>query len=190
MRGVVKRFRVKLTLALAVAGAVAVGAVAVAVADEGGGVRETLTSHQEVPALSTPGTGQFRASIDLRDDEINYRLRFEDLESIILQAHLHFENATENGDIVVFLCTNLGNGPAGTQTCPQNARSGTISGTIVPANVLGNASARGLAAGEFDELVRAIRAGAIYVNVHSQTRPAGEIRGQLGGGGGSGDDDD
>jgi hypothetical protein len=32
---------------------------------------------------------------------------------------------------------------------------------------------------EFDELVRAIRAGVTYVNVHSETFPGGEIRGQL-----------
>ena len=34
------------------------------------------------------------------------------------------------------------------------------------------------ATGDFDELVRAMRAGATYVNVHTDARPAGEIRGQ------------
>ncbi|MFD1827627.1 MULTISPECIES: hypothetical protein [Mumia] len=37
----------------------------------------------------------------------------------------------------MFLCTNLGNGPAGTQTCPQE---GTVTGTIVAADVVGPAS--------------------------------------------------
>ena len=32
-----------------------------------------------------------------------------------------------NGGISVFLCTNLGNGPAGTQACPQE---GTVTGTF------------------------------------------------------------
>ena len=68
-------------------------------------------------------------------------------------------------------------GPAGTQACPP--AGGTISGTIRPADVGAGAAAQGLGAGEFDELVRAIRAGATYVNVHTTGRPAGEIRAQL-----------
>jgi hypothetical protein len=78
---------------------------------------------------------------------------------------------------VVFLCTNLGNGPAGTQACP--AGGGTIRGTITPADITAGAAAQGIAAGEFDEFVRAIRAGATYVNVHSVDRQGGEIRAQL-----------
>ena len=77
----------------------------------------------------------------------------------------------------MFLCSNLGNGPAGTQACP--AAGGTITGTIRPADILGGAAAQGLAAGEFQELVKAIRGGATYVNVHSVDRPLGEIRAQL-----------
>ena len=55
-----------------------------------------------------------------------------------------------------------------------------MSGTITPAQVLAAAN-QGLDAEEFDELVRAIRAGAAYVNVHSSLFPPGEIRGQIGG---------
>jgi len=180
--------RTGLVVVLAIMGAIAVGVLAaVAVADEGGSVRERLTGYEEVPALSTPGVGQFRASIDARDDEIDYRLSFSGTESNVTQAHIHFENATNNGPIVVFLCTNLGNGPTGTQACP--ATGGTINGTIRPADVGAGAAAQGLAAGEFDELVRAIRAGATYVNVHTVVRPGGEIRAQLAKGGGDDDDD-
>jgi hypothetical protein len=35
------------------------------------------------------------------------------------------------------------------------------------------------AAGEFDELVKAIRHRTAYVNVHTTVFPGGEIRGQL-----------
>ena len=48
----------------------------------------------------------------------------------------------------------------------------------MPDNVIGPA-AQGIAAGEFAELVRAIRAGATYVNVHTTVHPGGEIRKQL-----------
>ena len=70
-----------------------------------------------------------------------------------------------------------GNGPAGTQGCP--AAGGTITGTITPVDVGAGAAAQGIAAGEFVELVRAIRAGVTYVNVHTEIRTGGEIRGQL-----------
>jgi hypothetical protein len=171
----VKRARIKIALAVAAAGVVGLGTVAMA--SDGGNERERLTGYEEVPALSTPGVGEFRATVSRSSDEIRYRLTFSGLETDATQAHIHFENETNNGPIVVFLCSNLGNGPAGTQACP--AAGGTIRGTITAANVGAGAAAQGLAAGEFDEFVRAIRAGATYVNVHSVGRPGGEIRAQL-----------
>jgi CHRD domain-containing protein len=171
------RLRGKLALAVVAAGALAIGIVAVAVAGGGHNLRERLTGYQEVPALSTPGVGHFRASVNKAANEISYRLTYTGLETAATQSHIHFENRTNNGPIVVFLCTNLGNGPAGTQACPPNG--GTISGTIRPADVGAGAASQGLAAGEFTELVRAIRAGATYVNVHTTGHPGGEIRAQL-----------
>jgi len=172
-----KRLRVRLALAAAAAGAVAIAIVTVAAAGGGHSIREKLTGYQETPALSTTGVGKFRASINRGANEIRYQLTYGGLESPATQSHIHFENRTNAGPIVVFLCTNLGNGPAGTQACPPNG--GTISGTIRPADVGAGAAAQGLGAGEFDELVRAIRAGATYVNVHTTGRPSGEIRAQL-----------
>jgi hypothetical protein len=150
-------------------------------------ISESLTSFEEVPALSTPGVGRFHARIANNGSAIAWELSYRGLESAVQQAHIHFENATENGQVVVFLCSNVG-GPVGTQPCP--AQPATVSGTIVAADVLGNAAAQGLAAGELAELIRAIRAGATYVNVHSATRPNGEIRGQLDEHRGHGHDDD
>lgn len=142
-------------------------------------IRESLTGYQEVPALSTPGNGEFRAKIrgDGAETEIDYVLNYSDTESAVQQAHIHFENATNNGPIVVFLCTNLGNGPAGTQPCPP--APATITGIITASNVGAGAAAAGLGAGEIDEFVEALRSGATYVNVHTTGRPGGEIRSQI-----------
>ena len=83
-----------------------------------------------------------------------------------------------NGGISAWLCgTDALPGPTGTPRCPD-ARSGTISDTIVAADVIGPAG-QGIAAGEFNELVAAIRAGRAYANVHSGKFPGGEIRGQI-----------
>ena len=140
-------------------------------------VRTDLSGYEETPVLSTPGSGEFKARIKAKDQTIEYELRFRDTESPVTQAHIHFGPLSVAGPIVIFLCTNLGNGPAGTQGCP--AAGGTITGTITPVDVLGGAAAQGLAAGEFAEVVQAIRAGVTYVNVHTTGRQAGEIRGQL-----------
>jgi len=141
--------------------------------------RGTLTAHlrpiEEVPALSTPGSGEFMATVNADGTEITYALRYSNLQGKVTQSHLHIGQFSVNGGIMIFLCSNLGNGPAGTQACPT---SGTITGTIHAADVIGPAS-QGIAAGELAEVVQAIRSGVVYANVHSDLFPGGEIRGQV-----------
>lgn len=147
---------------------------ALAHGDDDDRARARPSSYQEVPALSTGASASFKAK--LLPGEIRWELSYLGLESDALQSHIHLGQRGVNGGISVFLCTNLGNGPAGTQACPL--RAGKLEGTIVPGSVIGPA-AQGIAAGQFDELIRAIRAGVTYVNVHSTTFPGGEVRGQI-----------
>ena len=171
-------------LSVAVSAFVVLSVAAVAVAQNIRALREFLTGREEVPTVVSTGNGEFRAQINDRDDEITYELSYRELEGAVQQAHIHLGQKGVNGGITVFLCTNLGNGPAGTQPCP--APPATVTGTIRPADVSPNipataaARAQGLEPGEFDELVDAIRAGVTYVNVHSTKFPGGEIRSQLG----------
>jgi hypothetical protein len=172
----VRSARVKLAVVAALLGALTVGAAALATGDRK--VKENLTGYEEVPALSTPGTGEFRAFVNRSAERIHYQLAYRNLESAVTQAHIHFENATNNGAVVAFLCTNIGS-PPGTSPPACPADGGTVKGSLGPADVGAGAAGQGIAAGEFDELVDAIRAGATYVNVHSVDRPGGEIRAQL-----------
>jgi hypothetical protein len=141
-----------------------------------------MTGYQEVPSVSTGATARFTAEVNKDGDAINWELTYSGLEGDVQQSHIHFGQLGVNGGISVFLCTNLGNGPAGTQPCPQ---SGTITGTIVAADVSPNipataaARTQGIDTGEFEELARAIDAGSAYANVHSTKWPGGEIRAQL-----------
>ena len=164
--------RVKLAALVAVVSAAV--AATVAVAGGGNNFREQLTGYEETPlALSTPGQADFETRLD--KTSLSYRLSYRDLEAPVTQAHIHFGAKGQTGGISVFLCTNVG-GPVGTQACP--AQPATITGTIVPDDVIGPAG-QGIDPGEFDELVDAIRAGATYANVHSTLYPSGEIRAQL-----------
>jgi CHRD domain len=170
------RFTVML---LGVAAAVLVGA-SFAVADDHGGKKNVkanggLIGYNEVPPISTAAKGSFKARIDTNAKTITYELSYSNLSSTALFAHIHFGQRDVNGGISAFLC-----GGGGKPACP--ATGGTVTGTIAASDVLTTAlgaTQQGIAAGEFDELVAAIRAGRTYANVHSQNFPGGEIRAQL-----------
>ena len=142
--------------------------------DDDNRARARLSGFQEVLPLATSGTGRFDAH--LKPTSFTYELSYSGLDAPATQAHIHFGQKAVNGGIVVFLCTNLGNGPAGTPACPGSG--GTVSGTITAASVIGPAG-QDISPGEFDDLLRAMRAGATYANVHSTKFPGGEIRGQI-----------
>ena len=82
-------------------------------------ISELLSGYEETPsAVSTTGNGTFTARISNNGSEIGWELSYSDLEGAVQQAHVHFGQSGVTGPISVFLCTNLGNGPAGTQPCP------------------------------------------------------------------------
>lgn len=138
-----------------------------------------LGGFQEVPAVSTSGHGAFRARIGEGGGSVEYRLGYDGLEGTVTQAHIHFGQKGVNGGIAVWLCSNLPSPPtpAGVQPCP--VPPALVEGVFTAADVVGP-SGQGLSAGEFEELLRAIRAGTAYANVHSTLFPGGEVRGQLG----------
>ena len=134
----------------------------------------TMSGYQEVPAVSSGASATFTADVSKDGNSIDWQLSYGGLEGAVQQSHIHFGQRSVNGGISVFLCTNLGNGPAGTQPCPQ---SGTIHGTITAADVSPPIAAppaartQGIDTGQYDELVRAIDAGKTYANIHSTTWP-------------------
>ena len=149
-------------------------APALALADT---VKAKLSGFNETPAVSSTGSGRFSAKIDAVAGTINYEMTYSGLEGSALQSHIHIGQTHTSGGISAFLCTNLSNAPtAAVPACPVTA--GTVSGTIQASDVIGP-NAQGIAPGEFAELVAAIRAGAAYVNVHTNKVPSGEIRGQI-----------
>jgi hypothetical protein len=137
-----------------------------------------LHGFEEPPAVSSTGSGEFRARISPDETSFEYELSFQDLEGDVTQAHIHVGQKGVNGGISIWLCgTTALPGPAGTPSC-GGPRSGTASRTVTAADVIGPAG-QGIAAGEFAEVLAAMREGATYANVHSTRNPPGEIRGQI-----------
>jgi hypothetical protein len=167
-----RRFGLYAALLVALLLALGVGSYAIA----GGGKKnlkaDDLTGYQENPDVSSTGTGSFEATIDDDAQTITYELTFSALEGGAPSAsHIHFGKRAVNGGVSAFLC-----GGGDKPVCP--AMGGTVTGVIDAADVIGPAG-QGIAAGQFAELVAAMRAGHTYANIHTPTWPGGEIRAQI-----------
>ncbi len=132
-------------------------------------LKAKLTGFEEVPSHLTNGNGTFHATVS--GGTISFTLTFADLTATAVASHIHFAQRAVSGGIFAFLC-----GGGGKPACPPSG--GTVTGTITAADILA-LPAQGLVAGDFAGALRAIRSGNTYVNVHSTTFPAGEIRGQV-----------
>lgn len=179
----------KIPIALLLVGGVAALAVAsatLAAGDEGkrsfkadlNGYNEVVGSSSAIDSgsVSTGARGIFRAKLRGNPPtHLEFELTYSDIEGgAVTQAHPHFAQRHVGGGIFGFLC----GGPK--PACPTPG--GTVEGVWTAADIIGPAG-QGVAAGSFDEFVRALRAGAVYINVHSAgatpSFPEGEIRGQI-----------
>ncbi|HWR52959.1 MAG TPA: CHRD domain-containing protein, partial [Bryobacteraceae bacterium] len=102
---------------------------------------------------------------------VNFQLTYRDLAGgPATGAHIHLGAPWTNGPIVVHFC-----GTGGKPACPAE---GTVEGSFTAADVQASPD-NNLGAGDLASLLRAMRAGVTYVNVHNAMFPGGEIRGQV-----------
>lgn len=94
-----------------------------------GNFRASLSGLQETPAIITTGRG--RLALAMTRTQITFRLDYSDLSGPPLVAHIHVGQKGVAGNVSVFFC-----GGGGKPACPASA-SGSVSGTIVAADVLG-----------------------------------------------------
>jgi hypothetical protein len=111
----------------------------------------TMTPGEEVPpAANSKGTGTAEVRIDIKTNELTWKVSYSGLTGPATMGHIH--------------------GPAG---------PGTNAGVVVPfPNVANATSAEGkakLTQAQYGDLA----AGLYYVNIHTAQYPGGEIRGQL-----------
>lgn len=122
-----------------------------------------LAGQYEVPPVNTGGRGSamFRR---VGRDRLRYTLEVSGLQDIT-EAHIHQGKPGRNGPVVAWLF-----GPSrGTTISGLLAR-----GTLRKADLVGPLRGKSIGA-----LVRQMKAGNTYTNVHTTRYPDGEIRGQI-----------
>jgi Cu/Zn superoxide dismutase len=121
-----------------------------------------MTGTQEVPPKDTKATGT--ATFVPTPDGMTLAYRVDSNTNYNTMAHIHKGKADENGPIVVTFFTST---PGG----------------IVPFTAHGNLRADDLegplAGKQITDLIKMIKDGDAYVNVHTVQNPNGEIRGQI-----------
>lgn len=122
-----------------------------------------LTPKEEVakPDAKSSGKAEFKLSKDGK--ELTYKLHVKDVVDVSA-AHIHVGKKGENGPPIVGLFSG--------------GKKGKFSGVLSEGKVSGN-ELMGDYKGKFDELVKLLRSGDTYVNVHTDKYPDGEIRGQI-----------
>jgi hypothetical protein len=119
-----------------------------------------LDPDSEVPPNKSDGKGEAEFSVSRSGRSIRYRIDAEKLTGRVRAAHIHLGSKDKVGPVVITIC-------AKTCSLPRSGRLGR-------ANFSKAAGAKSFAA-----VVRALRAGRTYVNIHTKKYPAGELRGQI-----------
>jgi CHRD domain-containing protein len=144
-----------------------------------------LNGWEEDPSQVTTGHGSFK--LDTSSMPWRFTLRYEDMEGPVFMAHIHIGSRHESGGISAWLCGATAVGTPSEKVCPPGQTAeGVVVGTIEQADITGPAG-QGVEPGNFADLLRALRRGETYTNVHTTGRATGgEIRGQNRRGGGHG----
>jgi hypothetical protein len=111
-----------------------------------------LTGAQCVPPVDTTGSGTANLTYDPATRVVTWNISYTGLSSPTTMAHFHGPAAEgKNAPVVIWLSTQ--------GSPPTNPMTGTA--TLTP------------------DQAKQFSAGEWYVNVHTQSHPAGEIRGQV-----------
>ncbi|HUB13944.1 MAG TPA: CHRD domain-containing protein [Acetobacteraceae bacterium] len=110
-----------------------------------------LTGAQQVPPVTTQGSGTAHLTYNAATREVTWSITFSKLSSPATMAHFHDGAQGTNGPVVVWLSTK-GKAPVS----PFRGHA-----TLTP------------------DQAQQFTSGQWYINVHTKDHPAGEIRGQV-----------
>jgi hypothetical protein len=123
-----------------------------------------LAGSQEVPPVQNNATGEAKISAyDIVSDSITYDIFATNIQNVTA-AHTHLGKQGENGPIVVTFFTY------------DPPRSGVVSekGTITADDLEGPMKGK-----KVSDLALMGANGSLYINIHTDQNPNGEIRGQV-----------
>jgi CHRD domain len=128
-----------------------------------------LAGKDQVPPVETHATGRATFRLSKNGKDLSYTLNVKGIDDVTM-AHIHMAPMGKDGPPVVWLY--------GDKMHPAK-KMGMVSGmlargTITEADLVGSMKGKPLS-----DLVKEIRDGDTYVNVHTKGHPAGEIRGQI-----------
>ena len=146
----------------------------------------TLTGSQQVPPVKTKGFGT--ASFELLNDSktLHYQINVVDVQNVT-GIHIHQGKSGEKGDVIVNIYApkeTIVLNQNGTKLSQFDSSSVTIGGNtqsvFFVSGTINNSDFKGPLTGKniFD-LINLMKSGDTYVNVHSNSHPDGEIRGQI-----------
>ena len=130
-----------------------------------------LDADNEVPAVDSKARGLSWVSLRDEGGVLRHRQFYKGLSSPVVAAHLHLGGPDENGPVVALLL------PEDLSELSRIARFRLrkgFRGSLAASDLTGPLTGQPL-----DALIGAIEAGNVYVNIHTEQNPGGEIRGQL-----------
>jgi hypothetical protein len=124
----------------------------------------TLSGANETPALLTGAAGQAEVFVDLASRTLTYEIDIFNMPTVTSAGHFHVGGPGIAGPVVVDLAP------------PAVTDDFSLRGTATASNLVPR-TAQGIR--NWDDFIQALVGGQAYVNIHSLTNGAGEIRGQL-----------
>lgn len=124
-----------------------------------------LTSKGEPASHKSNATGKGEFKLSEDGNTLSYKLYVENIVNATA-AHIHIGKKGVEGPPVVIIPFEV-------------ERNGKFSGLLAEGKIMGMDLLGKLQDKPLDELVKLIRSGNVYVNIHTHGNPAGEIRGQI-----------
>lgn len=125
----------------------------------------TLSGANEVPGVLTGAGGTATVMLNSTADTISWVIDVYNLPTGVTAGHIHVGGPGLAGPTVINFTVVAG-----------TSNDFRISGTAAATNFNAR-TAQGI--GSWDDVKQALMNGQLYVNIHSQANPGGEIRGQL-----------